>query len=184
MKIIGFAGSTSSKSINKKLVNFTLDQLEDEEFATELVDLKDYSLPIFNVDTEEEQGYPDNAYKFMDKIKQADALVVSMAEHNGAYAAEGKNLLDWCSRIELGFFHDLPMFLMSTSPGGYGGGNVLEMAKKRFPKFKADLKSTFKLPKFSDNFSEKSGIINDELKKEHRENLDEFLSSLQQIKSD
>lgn len=178
MKIIGFAGSTSSRSINKRLVQFTLDQIKGEDFSTELIDLKDYPLPIFNVDVEEEKGYPQNAYKFMDKIKEADALVVSMAEHNGSYAAEVKNLLDWCSRIELGFFHDLPMFLMSTSPGGFGGGNVLEAAKSRFPKFNADLRSTFKLPKFKDHFSDEEGIIDSELRKEHHEQLDQFLSSL------
>lgn len=178
MKVIGFAGSTSAKSINKKLVKYTLDQIKGDSYSTELIDLKDYPLPIFNVDVEEEQDYPENAYKFMDKIKEADAIVVSMAEHNGSYAAEVKNLLDWCSRIELGFFRDLPMFLMSTSPGGYGGGNVLETAKNRFPKFKADLKSTFKLPKFNDHFSQVEGIIDVDLRKEHRKQLDQFLSSL------
>lgn len=178
MKVIGFAGSTSAKSINKKLVKYTLDQIKGDSYSTELIDLKDYPLPMFNVDVEEEQGYPENAYKFMDKIKEADAIVVSMAEHNGSYAAEVKNLLDWCSRIELGFFRDLPMFLMSTSPGSYGGGNVLETAKNRFPKFKADLKAIYKLPSFNENFESKAGIANDELKAEHARCLNEFLSEM------
>lgn len=179
MKIIGFAGSTSANSINKKLVNYTLNEIQGEGFSTELIDLKEYPLPMFNVDVEEEQGYPENAYKFMDKIKEADAIVVSMAEHNGSYAAEVKNLLDWCSRIELGFFLDLPMFLMSTSPGGFGGGNVQKAAKKQFPKFKAEIKTTFKLPSFEDNFDNEEGISNNELKKEHTKSLKYFLSALE-----
>tara|TARA_B100000508_G_scaffold118450_1_gene98595 strand:- start:112139 stop:112681 length:543 start_codon:yes stop_codon:yes gene_type:complete len=178
MKILGFAGSTSSKSINKKLVSFTLDQISDSSLETELIDLNDYKLPMFNVDVEEKDGYPDNAYKFLEKLNEADALIVSMAEHNNSYAAEVKNLLDWCSRIELGFFGEKPMLLMSTSPGGYGGGNVLEASKQRFPKFKADIIRTFKLPSFNDNFSEDHGITDEENRSEHSKALNQFLDHL------
>jgi NAD(P)H-dependent FMN reductase len=178
MKIIGFAGSTSSTSINKKLVNYTLSNISNGEHSTELVDLNDYKVPLFNVDVEERDGYPENAKRFIKKLGYADAIVVSMAEHNASYAAEVKNLLDWCSRIDVGFFQEKPMLLMSSSPGGYGGGNVMEAASKRFPKFKADIKATFKLPSFNENFSEGEGIKNDKLKAEHSDALTAFIESL------
>lgn len=176
MKIIGFAGSTSSKSINKALVSYTLDKIKetDKSISTELVDLNNFELPLFSVDREDE-GFPENVQLFIDKIQSADALVVSMAEHNGAYSAAAKNLIDWCSRKELGFFNELPMLLMATSPGSYGGGNVLELAEKRFPKFKADLKCTFKLPSFSDNFNKDIGIKEKELKEKHDKAIRTFL---------
>ena len=178
MKIIAFAGSTSSKSINKKLVSYTLEEIKEDEIQKELLDLNDYKCPIFNVDVEENDGYPENARKFIEKLSHADAFIVSMAEHNGSYAAEVKNLLDWCSRVELGFFNEKVMFLMSTSPGGYGGGNVLDAAKKQFPKFKADIKETFKLPSFNDNYEEGNGITNNDLKEEHKKTLKAFISSI------
>ena len=53
---------------------------------------------------------------------------------------------------------------MATSPGARGGGFVLEMAKSRFPIHKADLVATFSLPSFNDNFDEKKGITNKDLK--------------------
>lgn len=178
MKIIAFAGSTSSKSINKKLVSYTLDSISMDSIRKEIIDLNDFKCPVFNVDVEENEGYPENARKFIDKLSEADAFVVSMAEHNGSYAAEVKNLLDWSSRIQLGFFREKPMFLMSTSPGGYGGGNVLEAAKKQFPKFKAEIKRTFKLPSFNVNFDLDKGISSSELKQEHAESLNAFISSI------
>ncbi len=178
MKIIGFAGSTSSNSINKKLVNYTLNCIESDSYEKELIDLNDYKCPIFNVD-EEENGYPENAKMFIEKLSQADGFVVSMAEHNGSYAAEVKNLLDWCSRIQLGFFKNKPMFLMSTSPGGYGGGNVLEAAKKQFPKFQANIIESYKLPFFNDNFDAKSGITNNELRESHMSVLQSFFSNFE-----
>ena len=177
MKIIGFAGSTSSKSINKKLVSYTLGKINNDSIQTELLDLNNFKCPLFNVDVEDNEGYPDNATSFINKLKEADAFIISMAEHNGSYAAEVKNLLDWCSRIELKFFNGKPMFLMSTSPGGYGGGNVQEAAQKQFPKFDAEIRETFKLPSFYDNF-EQGEIKSEELKADHQEKLSSFLSSL------
>jgi len=178
MKIIGFAGSTSSKSINKKLVQYTLNQIENESVEKELIDLNNFKCPIFNVD-EEENGYPENAKLFIDKLSEADGFVVSMAEHNGSYPAEVKNLFDWCSRIEVGFFKEKAMFLMSSSPGGYGGGNVLEAAKKQLPKFKADITETFKLPSFNENFSIQTGIKDNELSQAHKQSLKSFLANIE-----
>ena len=55
-------------------------------------------MPVFSVD-KEENGFPKEAQNFLDKIEEADLLVISLAEHNGAYSAAFKNILDWTSRI-------------------------------------------------------------------------------------
>lgn len=179
MKVIGFAGSSSQQSINKALVAFTLDKVKktDTSMTTELLDLNDYELPLFSVDREDE-GFPENVQRFLNKIQSADALIVSMAEHNGAYSAAAKNLIDWCSRKELGFFKEIPLLLMATSPGGYGGGNVLELAKKRFPKFKAAIVATYKLPSFDDNFDREKGIIQSEEETVHQRAVVQLIDQL------
>lgn len=175
MKIVGFAGSNSKKSINKQFVNHTLKLLPESE--TELLDLNDFELPLFSVDREDEDGYPDNMKRFLDKIQSADGLVISLAEHNGAYTAVFKNLIDWCSRYELKFFKEIPVLLLSTSPGGYGGGNVMEMALSRLAKFDADIIAHFSLPKFNDNFSQDKGITDNELNDEFKKSLEKFLGN-------
>lgn len=176
MKIIGFAGSNSSKSINKKLVQYTLDQLKDVE--TEWVDIKDYSLPVFGVDLEEEIGHPENVKKFVDKLQSADGIVISLAEHNGSYSVAAKNLLDWCSRYESKFFKSKPVLLMGTSPGAYGAKNVLGAAKLRLPKFDAQLIEVFSLPSFEDNFSATKGILDTTLRKEYETAIHKFITHL------
>lgn len=50
MKILAFAGSTSSTSINRELVKFVLKSFQDDEIN--LIDLNDYSMPVFSVDLE------------------------------------------------------------------------------------------------------------------------------------
>ncbi len=162
-KIIAFGGSSSKNSINKKLATYTSSLFKNT--SVEILDLNDFEMPVFSVD-KEENGFPKEAQNFLDKIEEADLLVVSLAEHNGAYSAAFKNILDWTSRINGKVFQGKRMLLMATSPGARGGQSVLEIAKDRFPRHDAILVGTFSLPSFYENFDKVNGIINDDLKNE------------------
>jgi len=151
MKLLAFGASTSSTSINRQLANFAANQVADAE-VTDL-DLSQFSLPIYSSDEEEANGIPAYARAFKDLITSHDGIVVSLAEHNGSYAAAFKNLYDWVSRIDQSVWADKPMLLLSTSPGGRGGMTVMDAAKATFPRMGADLKASFSLPSFYDNFS-------------------------------
>lgn len=175
-KILGFAGSNSSTSINRKLVRYTLNQFKD--WPVTLLNLNDFEMPIFSVDREK-KGIPDEAGKFLKIISEHDALVVSMAEHNRSYTVAFKNIFDWCSRIDLDIFQQKPMLLMSTSPGRYGGGRVMETAKAHFPEFGARIIATYSLPQFYKNFSEENGIGDSALREVYQEALSAFLLSLE-----
>ncbi|SFJ69032.1 NADPH-dependent FMN reductase [Myroides guanonis] len=175
VKIVGFAASTSSTSINKKLVESTISMFPSGE--VEVIDLNDYRVPLFSID-EEKNGFPDGATRFLEKIKQSDAIICSLSEHNRNWTASFKNLFDWCSRIELKVFQEKPMFLMSTSPGGYGGQNSLNIAIKVFPSFGGQVRDSFSLPKYYENFDEVNGIINMELLTELKEKTDKFRREL------
>ena len=150
MKIIAFGGSNSKNSINKKLATYASSLFADA--SIEILDLNDFALPLFSVDLEKEIGQPQLAKDFLDKITSADFLVVSLAENNGNYSAAFKNLFDWSSRQAKEVFQHKPMLLMATSPGVRGGATVLEIAKNAFPRFGANIKGTFSLPSFNDNF--------------------------------
>ena len=55
-KIITIAGSNSKDSINKSLLLYTSNFLENVEIIS--IDLNDYELPIYGVDYETENGEP------------------------------------------------------------------------------------------------------------------------------
>lgn len=156
MKILAFGGSTSSTSINRKLANYAAGQVDDSSVTN--LDLSSYTLPIYSFDEEEANGIPKDAHAFLEAIRSHDAIVVSLAEHNGAYSAAFKNLYDWTSRIDQKLWSDKPMLLLSTSPGGRGGATVLELAKATFPRMGADLRASFSLPSFFDHFSDDKGV--------------------------
>ena len=161
MKILAFGATTSSTSINRKLANAAA-QLVPDAVVTDL-DLRDYQLPIYSSDLEASDGMPTDAQRSIDAIKSHDAIVVSLAEHNGSYTAAFKNLYDWASRIEQEVWSGKPMLLLATSPGARGGANVLAAAEATFPRMGADLKASFSLPSFYDNFSDSEGITDAEL---------------------
>jgi chromate reductase, NAD(P)H dehydrogenase (quinone) len=59
--------------------------------------------------------------------------------------------------------------LLSTSTGPRGGATVLEIAKNRFPFQGGNVVGNFALPRFNDNFEEGKGIINEDLKQDLKE---------------
>ena len=174
-KIIAFGGSNSRKSINKQLATYAASVIPDVEVT--ILDLNDFKLPLFGVDLEEEQGFPEDAHKLLKIFKETDGIVVSLAEHNAAYTVAFKNVLDWLSRIEGKLFFNKPMFLMATSDGARGGQSVLEIAHSRFPRHDADIIESFSLPHFSANF--KNGkIVDPELDSELKKRAENFRNSL------
>jgi chromate reductase len=163
-KIIAFGASSSSTSINKKLATYAASLFEN--CLVEILDLNDYELPIYSTDKEQKDGIPQLAHDFYNKLGTADLIIISFAEHNGAYSAAFKNIFDWISRINGKTFQEKPMLLLATSPGIRGGSSVLEIANKRFPFQGGIVKGSFSLPSFNDNFDDKDGIKNPELKKQ------------------
>lgn len=173
--IIALAGSNSKQSINKQLATYAAALVP--EVRVKILDLNDYNLPLFGVDLEAAQGFPEDAHVLLKEFSDADGLVLSLAEHNGAYSVAFKNAFDWLSRIEGNLFFGKPMLLMAASPGGHGGKSVLEIANSRFPRHDANIIETFSLPNFSSNF-ENGKITNDDLNAELKLAVEKFSNSL------
>lgn len=171
-KIITFAGSNSNNSINKQLAIYAANLVDDVKIT--VLDLNDYPLPVYGIDLETESGIPENAANFLNKIKEVDGVVLSLAEHNGNFSVAFKNIFDWMSRIEQKLWNNKPMLLMATSPGGRGGASVLSIAKAGFPHMGGNVVADFSLPNFYDNF--KNGTI---VNKEEIEKIKEAVATFQ-----
>lgn len=160
-KILVFSGSNSTKSINDKLVKFAASQIVGH--TVESIKLSSYALPLFSEDVEDERGYPVDLKMLCNKIKEADALIISVNEHNGTVSAFFKNTLDWLSRLDRKFLNEKKILLMSTSNGKRGGAGALEYTKYILPKFGATIVESFSFPSFPNNFSEESQSISNEV---------------------
>jgi NAD(P)H-dependent FMN reductase len=113
-------GERPAKWINDELKNW-------EGTETELLDLKDYPMPLFNLPTSPammNMKYPNEiVQKWSDKIKEADAYIIVSPEYNHGYPSSLKNALDWLSpewgRKPVGF----------VSYGSAGGARAIEQLR-------------------------------------------------------
>lgn len=149
MKIVAFAGSNSSKSINHNLLQALVPEFSNE---VELLSLRDFEAPLYGVDLMGEIGIPDSMKQLHEKMKSADAFVVSVAEHNGSIAAVLKNTYDWLSMLDQKFFFDKPTVFLSTSPGPRGGQSALKHMVEIMPYRGANIVGSYSLGSFSDNY--------------------------------
>jgi NAD(P)H-dependent FMN reductase len=160
-KILAFAGSNSSTSINQELVDYTVSLLQNHQVKQ--IRLESYSLPIYSEDIEKKEGFSVDLMMLKNEIKEADALLISVNEHNGTVSAFFKNYLDWLSRIEYKFLANKKILLMSTSPGKRGGASALEYTKSVLPRFDGEVVESFSFPSFSENYSVENKTITNEV---------------------
>lgn len=125
-RILAFAGSIRQASFNQRLVRIAAEGARQAGAQVTLLDLKDYPLPIFNQDLEQEQGPPDNATQLLQLFKDHDGLLISAPEYNSSITPLLKNTIDWVSRPNgddpgLIAYRGKVASLMSASPGGLGG---------------------------------------------------------------
>lgn len=169
MKLLAFAASNSSQSINRQLVDYALGLLQGGEIdgvdpdAVEVstLDLNDYEMPIYSLDRQEAGGIPQAAHGFYATVGAADALLISFAEHNGSYSVAYKNVYDWASRIDMGVYQNTPVVLLSTSPGGGGAGFVLQSAVQLIGYMGSEVLASLSIPRFGQNFDTEAGALTD-----------------------
>jgi chromate reductase len=125
-RILSFAGSARKGSWNKALVRIAAAGARAAGAEVTLIELEDYSLPLFNQDDEAEHGLPENARKLKDLMLSHQGFLISSPEYNSSITPLLKNTLDWASRPvkgepPLACFDGKAAMLISASPGALGG---------------------------------------------------------------
>lgn len=137
VKILALAGSTRSDSLNKRLLAAVAALADPATAEVEIVDLRDYPLPLYDGDLEEAEGVPENALVLKRKFLDADALLISTPEYNTSLPGVLKNAIDWISRpVEgvpwLAEIRGQVLGAMSASPGSTGGMQALAHLRQMF----------------------------------------------------
>ena len=176
-KILVFGASNSKNSINQKLAEYAASLIPDSNNT--VLDINNFEMPIYSIDRENKDGIHPLAYKFKKIVKEHDALIISLAEHNGSYTVAFKNIFDWISRINDGsLWYDKPVLLLSTSPGARGARTVLNMAKITFSMLSKGKIISFSLPEFDKNFENDSGIVDKLLRNELKLCVKQFIETI------
>lgn len=125
-KILAFAGSTREGSFNKKLAKAAAEAARAAGAEVTFIDLKDYSMPLYDGDLEKEHGIPENGKKLMELMIAHQAFLISSPEYNSSVSGVLKNAIDWASRPSPGkkpleAFDGKVACIVSASPGALGG---------------------------------------------------------------
>lgn len=178
MKILAIPATNSRNGINRQLLGHAARLLQDglvPDAEVEILDLNDYEMPIYSTEREQDNGVPEQAQRFYDKIGAADAVIVSFAEHNGSYTAAWKNVYDWASRIDMAVYQGKQVVMLAATPGPRAGAGVLGAATTAAPFFGAELVGSLGIPSFGANFDSEAGELTEP---DLREQLEKTLGAL------
>jgi chromate reductase len=166
-KVLAFAGSTRTDSLNKKLI------LDAAAIATELgadvtvLDLKQYPIPLYDGDDEAEGGMPENARRIRQLMIDSQVILIASPDYNRSYSAVLKNVLDWASRTEDAdrcklAYKGKKFVIMCTSGGGSGGVKGLPQLRFLLGVLGGDVvPGDLAIPKGNSAFDPSSGQLQD-----------------------
>jgi chromate reductase, NAD(P)H dehydrogenase (quinone) len=165
-RILAFAGSARSASLNRKLVRVAAEGARAAGAEVTLLELRDHPLPVYDGDLEAAEGLPANARKLKDLFLAHEGLLIAAPEYNSSITPLLKNTIDWVSRsapgeAPLSCFDGKVAALMSASPGSLGGLRGLAVVRSCLSSIRVlVLPDQVAVPQANDAFAE-DGTLKD-----------------------
>lgn len=125
-KIIAIAGSYRENSYNKRVLAIAADGAREAGAEVTVIDLRDFPMPILNMDDVDANGFDDNAARFQDILNEHNGILIASPEYNGSIPGGLKNAIDWVSRQSDKYkmnevFRGKVAAMITASPGSFGG---------------------------------------------------------------
>jgi FMN reductase len=132
LTIVGLGGSLAKISRSRSALVTALEGAEAAGAGTELLDLRELDLPMYNSDEEEPTG---SAATMIEACYEADGLLWSSPLYQGTISGAFKNALDWLhplGRRDPAYLHDKVIGLISAAGGTQGlqAINTMEFASR------------------------------------------------------
>lgn len=110
--VVGVAGSLRDDSVTRQALERALESARARGARTELVDLREYELPMLDPDAET----PADAQQLNERLEAADTLLLGTPTYHGGVASPLKTVLDYAGRDEIG---DTTVGLVSVAGGEF-----------------------------------------------------------------
>jgi chromate reductase, NAD(P)H dehydrogenase (quinone) len=125
-KILVIPGSLRAKSYNVRLAALASKELILADADVTRISLVDYPLPIYDADSAESSGPPQNAVKLKRLMSAHQGVFIASPEYNASIAPLIKNTIDWISTVRergdspLAAYQNRVFALGGASPGRSG----------------------------------------------------------------
>jgi NAD(P)H-dependent FMN reductase len=99
-KILVFAGSIRTASVNARLAAVAAKELALQGADVTRISLEDYPLPLYDGDDEKNNGMPVNAGNLKVMLGAHQGVFIASPEYNASVTPLLKNAIDWISRVQ------------------------------------------------------------------------------------
>ena len=110
--VVAICGSLRDGSHTRTAARHALSAAADRGARTELLDLRDYDLPVFDPN-EEDAG---DAEQLRRRIREADTIILGTPMYHGSYSSVLKNAIDYCGFDE---FENKTVALLGIAGGSF-----------------------------------------------------------------
>ena len=120
LTIVGLGGSLARVSKSRAALRTALDGAAEAGAETDLLDLRDLDLPMYNPDADEPT---EAATRLIESCYRAEVLIWSSTMYQGTISGAFKNSLDWLhvlGRRDPPYLHDKVIGLISAAGGTQG----------------------------------------------------------------
>jgi len=110
--VAAVCGSLREGSYSRTALRRALDEAENAGASVDLVDLREFDLPVFDPDVDD-QG---DATELTERIRRADSVLLGTPVYHGSYSSALKNALDYCGFDE---FENTTVGLLCVAGGSF-----------------------------------------------------------------
>ena len=111
-RVVGVCGSLRDGSHTRTAIERALVEAGSFGGSTQLVDLREYELPVFDPDNRE----AGDANRLKETLRESDSIILGSPMYHGSYAAPLKNAMDYCGFDE---FEETTVGLLGVSGGRF-----------------------------------------------------------------
>lgn len=119
-RIVGICGSLREKSTTRVALAHTLAAAEAAGTETDLLDLREYDLPLYDGDEKDAGDAPE----LRTRVREADGIVLATPIYHGSVSSALKTALDYCGFDE---FENKPVGLLVVAGGRFPTPAALHM---------------------------------------------------------
>ena len=110
--VVALCGSLRDESHTRKALTHALDAADATGAETELLDLREWNLPVYDADADD----PGDTAEFTRRVRTADAILLGTPVYHGSYSSVLKNALDYCGFDE---FENKTVGLLAVAGGSF-----------------------------------------------------------------
>ena len=184
MKLLLFSASTRTGSYNTQLIALASILIKAQaDITLDIANFKEFDMPLYDADLNVQNGLPKSALHFIERMQQADGLVISSPEYNFSIPGTLKNLIDWVSRHKPMPWRSKPILLMSASMSAVGGNRGLWATRVPLEACGSYVfADMFSLAVAQEAFSENGALKDAKLQDRLNNNLADFIHYVHQLK--